>query len=64
MFFQKNEEDMKAISQRSSIKDEYLIFNILSLAKSGQQENNTVLVCSIVPRNDHLVKKGKGVNII
>ena len=38
--------------------------NILSLAKSSQQENNTVLVSSIVPRNDHLDKKGKEVNII
>ena len=27
--------------------------NILSLAKSSQQENNTVLVSSIVPRKDH-----------
>ena len=38
--------------------------NILSLAKSSQQENNTVLVSSIVPRNDHLDKKVKEVNII
>ena len=38
--------------------------NILSLAKSSQQENNTVLVSSIVPRKDHLDKKGKEVNII
>ena len=38
--------------------------NILSLAKSSQQENNTVLLSSIVPRNDHLDKKGKEVNII
>ena len=38
--------------------------NILSLAKSSQQENNTVLVSSIVPRNDHLDKKGKEVNIV
>ena len=37
--------------------------NILSLAKSSQQENNTVLVSSIVPRNDHLDKKGKEVNV-
>ena len=37
--------------------------NILSLAKSSQEENNTVLVSSIVPRNDHLDKKGKEVNI-
>ena len=33
--------------------------NILSLAKSIQQENNTILVSSIVPRKDHLDKKGK-----
>ena len=32
--------------------------NILSLAKSSQQENNPVLVSSIVNRNDHLDKKG------
>ena len=38
--------------------------NILSLAKLSQQENNTVLVSSIVPRNDHLDKKGKEVNLI
>ena len=38
--------------------------NILSLAKSSQQKNNTVLVSSIVPRKDHLDKKGKEVNII
>ena len=38
--------------------------NNLSLAKSSQQENNTVLVSSIVPRKDHLHKKGKEVNII
>ena len=38
--------------------------NILSLAKSSQQENNTVLVSSIVPRNDLLDKKRKEVNII
>ena len=38
--------------------------NIFTLAKSSQQENNTVLVSSIVPRNDHLDKKGKEVNII
>ena len=39
--------------------------NIFTLAKSSQQENNTVLVSSsIVPRNDHLDKKGKVVNII
>ena len=37
---------------------------ILSLAKSSQQENNTVLVSSLVPRNDHLDKKGKEVNMI
>ena len=36
--------------------------NILSLAKSSQQENNTVLVSSIVPRKDHLDKKGKDVD--
>ena len=38
--------------------------NILSLAKSSQQENNTVFVSSIVPRKDHLDKKCKEVNII
>ena len=38
--------------------------NILSLAKSSQKQNNTVLVSSTVPRNDHLEKKGKEVNII
>ena len=38
--------------------------NISSLAKSNQRENNTVLLSSIVPRNDHLDKKGKEVNII
>ena len=38
--------------------------NILSLAKSSQQENNIILVSSIVPRKDHLDKKGKEVNII
>ena len=37
---------------------------ISSLAKSSQQENNTVLVSSIVPRKDHLDKKSKEVNII
>ena len=31
--------------------------NILSLAKSSQQENNTILVSSIVPTKDHLDKK-------
>ena len=38
--------------------------NILSLAKSNQQENNTVLESSIVPRKDHLDKKGEEINII
>ena len=38
--------------------------NILSLAKSSQQENNTVLVSSIVLRKDHLDKKRKEVDII
>ena len=38
--------------------------NILSLAKSIQQENKTVLVSSIVPSKDHLDKKGKEVNVI
>ena len=38
--------------------------NILSLAKSSQQENNTVLVSAIVRGNGHLNKKGKEVNII
>ena len=33
--------------------------NILSLAKSIEQENNIVLVSSIVPRKDHLGKIGK-----
>ena len=37
--------------------------NVL-LAKSSQQENNTVLAYSIVPRKDHLDKKGKEVNVI
>ena len=31
--------------------------NILLLAKSSQQESNTVLVSSIVPKKDHLDKK-------
>ena len=31
--------------------------NILSLAKSSQEENNPVLVSSIVPRKDHLDRK-------
>ena len=38
--------------------------NISSLPKSSQQENNIVLVYSIVPKKDHLDKKGKEVNII
>ena len=38
--------------------------NILSLAKSNQKETNIVLVSSILPRKDHLDKKGKEVNII
>ena len=38
--------------------------NILSLAKSSQQKNNTVLVSSVVPRKEYLHKKGKEVNII
>ena len=38
--------------------------NILSLAKSSQPENNIVLVSSIIPRKDHLDKKGKEVKII
>ena len=38
--------------------------NILSLAKSSQQENNTVLVSFIVPRKDRLDQQGKEVNII
>ena len=38
--------------------------NILSLAKSSQQENNIVLVSFIVLRKDHLDKKGKEVNFI
>ena len=38
--------------------------NILLLAKSSQQKNNTVLVPSVVPMKDHLRKKGKEVNII
>ena len=38
--------------------------NILSLANSNQQENNTVLVSSIVLGKDHLDKKGKEVNIM
>ena len=37
--------------------------NILSLAKSSQHENNTVLVSSIVPMNDHLDKKAKEINV-
>ena len=41
-----------------------IVDNILSLAKSSQQENNTILVFSIVPRKDHLDKKGKKVNFI
>ena len=36
----------------------------MSLAKSSQQENNTVLLSSIVSRNNHLDKKGKEVNTI
>ena len=38
--------------------------NISTLAKSSQQENITVLVSSIVPRKDHLDKKGKELNVI
>ena len=38
--------------------------NILSLAKSTQKENNTVLASSIAPRKNHLDKKGKEANII
>ena len=38
--------------------------NISSLAKSSQQENNIVLVYSIVRKKDHLDKKGKEVNIV
>ena len=38
--------------------------NILSLAKSSQQERDFVLVSSIVPRKDHLCKKGKEGNTI
>ena len=38
--------------------------NILSLVKSSQQENNTVLLSSNVPRKDHVDKKGKELNII
>ena len=38
--------------------------NIFSLAKSSQQENDIVLVSSIVPRKDRLDKSGKEVNII
>ena len=38
--------------------------NILSLAKSSQQKNNTVLVSSILPRKEYLHKKDKEVNII
>ena len=38
--------------------------NILLLAKSSQQENNTVLVSSIVSKKDHLDKKGKEINNI
>ena len=45
-------------------KPQSIADNILSLAKSSQQETNTVLVSSIVPRKDHLDKKGKEVNII
>ena len=41
-----------------------IVDNILSLAKLIQQENNIVLVSSIVPRKDHLDKKGKEENII
>ena len=38
--------------------------NILSLAKSSQQKNNTVLVSSVLPRKEYLHKKDKEVNII
>ena len=38
--------------------------NILSLTKSGQQENNPVLVSAIALRKHHLDKKGKEVNVI
>ena len=38
--------------------------NISSLAKSSQQENNTVLLFSIVSRKDHPDKKNKEVDII
>ena len=38
--------------------------NILSLPKSSQQKNNTVLVSSVVPGKNHLDKKGKDVNVV
>ena len=38
--------------------------NILSLAKLSQQENNTVLVSSIVPRKDHLQRKVKRLTLL
>ena len=41
-----------------------IFYHILTLAKSSQQENNIVLVSSIVPRKDNLDKKGKEVNNI
>ena len=45
-------------------KPQSIAKNILSLAKSTQKENNTVLVSSIAPRKNHPDKKGKEVNII
>ena len=45
-------------------KPQSIAKNILSLAKSTQKENNTVLVSSIAPRKNHLDKKGKEANII
>ena len=45
-------------------KPQSIVKNILSLAKSSQQENNTILLSSIIPRKNHLDKKGKQVNII
>ena len=55
---------VQAEDRNASFSPQSIAENVLELAKSSQQENNTVLVPSIVPRKDHLGKKGKEVNII
>ena len=42
------------INYLKNSKPQSIAENILSLAKSSQQENNTVFVSSIVLRKDHL----------